>query len=147
MSENGDRNFSMAELSKFCRDNDGRNLCFAGWAENILEDWLGWHWEHGNVYCVCNGADLVTLAVGWKVFERDLDDHVARYWGPPKDDGDCFYVSDLISTDRGGVGVAIQEFAQRHPGWRKLKLYARRHDRLKLMTAGLLERLCKSQAE
>jgi len=147
MSEDRDRNFSMAELSQFCRENDDRKLCFAGWSENILEAWLRWHREHGNVYCVSNGGDIVTLAVGWKVFHSDLDDHVARYWGPPRTDGDCFYVSDLISTDGRGLGAAVQEFTQRHPGWRKLKLYARRNGRVKRMSSELPERLCKSVVE
>ena len=80
MSER-DKDFGLTQLLRFCRANDERGECFADWPNDILLHWLRWHWEAGNLYCFADGDELVTVAVGWKLREGDLDDHITKYWG------------------------------------------------------------------
>lgn len=87
------------------------------------------------------------MAVGWKLCECDLDDHITKYWGSEREDCDSFYVSDVISKDRRGVASALKEFAERVPEWRDLKLFARRHGRVKRLSHKYFDRLCKSKAQ
>tara|TARA_R100000808_G_C2152469_1_gene161934 strand:- start:1891 stop:2331 length:441 start_codon:yes stop_codon:yes gene_type:complete len=132
----------LGKLITFARKADVRQACFAGWPSDTLAHWFRWHWKHGSLYAVCDNEDIVTLGVAWKISLGDLDNHVARYWGPPREKGDCLYISDLLSTDRRGLAAAILELGKRVPNWRKLKLYARRHDKMKRMSPEAFEKLC-----
>lgn len=141
MSER-DKDFGLTQLLRFCRANDERGECFADWPNDILLHWLRWHWEAGNLYCFADGDELVTVAVGWRLCEGDLDDHITKYWGSAGGGFDSFYVSDVISKSKRGVASAIKELAERVPEWRGLKLFARRHGKVKQLNHKFFDRLC-----
>ena len=130
-------NYKLDEVIEFIRNADRRGMCFGGWPDSVLEIYLAWHHKNGSLFLVEGEDNLVTVAIGTKMFEDDIDKH----WVPWNEHGDSLYVSDLVATSRQGVATCIDELDQRVRGWKELKLFALRHGRKKQFRHKVFEKL------
>jgi len=131
------KRFKVAEVADFCVRNDTRGLCFGGWPRDLLEVHINYYNTNGSVFVVEDDGYLVGVGIGWRCNEIDLD----RHWSVWKDEGDCFYISDVICSKRNILPTLVDGLSERCPGWRNLKLLAKRNGRMREYGTKFLERL------
>ena len=137
MSDQRPANFGVAEIIRWIRENDNRGTCFDDWPDNILAAYLQFNHANGNLYLVEESGELVAVAIGSQMDEGDID----RHWFSGREDGDIFYVSQLISKKKAAVATCVDEMRERLPGWEKFRLFALRRGVKREFKQGLFERL------
>ena len=137
MNERRPKRFTIPEVADFCARNDARGLCCGGWPSDLLEIHIGFYHSNRGVFLVDEDGELVGVGIGWRCNEDDL----RRHWTTWKDEGDCFYISDLICTKRKAIRTLVDGLSERCPGWRNLKLLAKRNGKVKEYSVDFFERL------
>ena len=131
------RGFAIRDVIAFSRKYDPRGKCFGGWPDNILEIYIRFHQQNGSLCLVEQDGVLVGMGVGYRINENDLD----RHWQPFNPEGDSFYLSDIICSERWATATCINEFAERVPDWRRLRVLALRHGKRREFSQQLIERI------
>jgi len=137
MNERRPKRFPLAEVVNFCVRNDTRGLCFGGWEDSLLEVFLGYYNQDRGVFLAEDDGDMVGIGVGWRCDEDDLHTHWTRW----NDGGDCLFISSVICKNREALRAIVEKLSERCPGWRSLKLLAKRNGRMKQYSAEFIERL------
>ena len=71
-------NHTYSEIARFIRGADQRGLCFGGWPDPVLEVFLQWNDENGNLVLKSDQGNLVAVAIIETVLEVDHDQHRGR---------------------------------------------------------------------
>ncbi len=137
MNEGETKRFGVSEVADFCARNDTRGLCCGGWPRDLLEIHIHFYNSNRSVFLVHDDSELVGVGVGWRCNEDDL----GRHWTTWRDEGDCFYISDLICISREAIQTLVDGLSERCPGWRNLKLFAKRDGRIRRYGVNFFERL------
>tara|TARA_R100000808_G_scaffold6651_3_gene19598 strand:- start:7586 stop:8011 length:426 start_codon:yes stop_codon:yes gene_type:complete len=131
-------NFGISEIIRFIRANDKRGWCFEGWPDDILAAYLRWYHAAGSLCLVEEDGELVALATGVQVQEKDLDKH----WQVNDPAGDVLHLQDLVASKKRGVAACLDEMFSRFPKWREMKLVAVRRGQRRVMPPELFEKIC-----
>lgn len=68
-----ERDYPYAEIVSFVRKADRRGMYFGGWPNPVLEVFLQWHHENGNLVLKSDEGNLVAVVFIKAVFEADHD--------------------------------------------------------------------------
>ena len=139
MNEGRRKRFKVSEVADFCAENDSRGICFGGWPKDILEIYINWHHQNGGLFVVEMDERVVGVGIAWRCCEHDLD----RHWTAWNDEGDCFYISDVVCSERRAIGTLVDGLSERFSGWRSLRLLAKRRGKIREFCPRFLDRLGK----
>lgn len=126
-------------LLTFCQQH-GPPRCFGGWPAETLEAYLLFHIHRGTLAYVMRQHRPVALAIGYQRTRAELEAPASAdrpfEWQPSNPLGDCFYLAELViepaerAQRREIIMALIGELQARFPGWRSLRFYAHRRNRL-----------------
>lgn len=115
------------------------DLPMAQWPEERLAEWIAFHAQQGSVYLSCRNGAVTGLGIGYQVRASDLE---APY-PVATASGECFYVAQLIAeTPEDGVEL-WRQWAHKVRGWKQLKVYGRRHGKVRRITMREIDRVLR----
>jgi len=122
----------------FCRAHGG--ICFVGWPDSILCEYLKFHAELGTLAWVEGASGEVTaMGIGWQCHRKDLETH----WLPTNPEGECFYFAQIIWTDSAALVPLLHLWTERFPNWRQLQIWIRRRGKVRRIPHRLLVKMLK----
>jgi len=100
-----ERNHTYVEIARFIRGADRRGLCFGGWPDSVLEVFLQWNDENGNLVLKSDQGNLVAVAIIETVLEADHDQQPQGRGSVP--------MQDLMEEEEWGVEEDVGGFDHR----------------------------------
>ena len=105
--------YPISEVVNFIRKTDRRGLCFGRWPNLVLEIYLQWHYQNGNLVIELQEGNLVAVAIVTEVLEDDFD----QYPVPWDRQGEPDIQQDSLEKEEWSMETEFSEYAgPRHRG-------------------------------
>ena len=124
-----DFNRLVEQIADFCIEND-QGRCFPGWPKPKVENFILYHFNHKSILFVKLGGEIVGVSMWWKWKEGTTPlDTEGDYVTPSVPDGDLYYHSDVITTNRDALPAMVRKFKARNPDWDEKDHFCMRRDK------------------